>query len=115
MARRLRPVRPRRPVRTGAPFDRAIFLLLDGARADVFQELLAAGELPNVSRQIVERGAATMATTVFPSVTGVAYAPYLTGCFPERTNLTGVRWMDREKYATRPMSINRFRNYSGLG
>lgn len=111
---RRRPRFARKRSVTGA-FDRAIFLLLDGARSDTFQELIAAGELPNVARHIVEPGAVTMATTVFPSVTGVAYAPYLTGCFPERTNLTGVRWMDREKYATRPMSINRFRNYSGLG
>jgi arylsulfatase A-like enzyme len=45
----------------------------------------------------------------------VAYAPYITGCFPQRTNVTGVRWLDREQYARRKMSISRFRNYVGLG
>jgi hypothetical protein len=98
-----------------ARYDRAIFLLLDGARADVFAELLAAGELPNVSRYLVEPGAHRSATTVFPSVTGVAYAPYVTGCFPQRTNVAGVRWFDRRTYARRKVSMNRFRNYVGAG
>lgn len=89
--------------------------MLDGARADVFRELLDKGELPNVARYVVEPGGVTTATTVFPSVTGVAYAPYLTGCFPERTNLPGVKWLDRRRYATRPLSVSRFRNYTGLG
>jgi type I phosphodiesterase/nucleotide pyrophosphatase len=96
-------------------YDRAIFLLLDGARADVFESLLRAGELPQVARHIVEPGGFARATTVFPSVTGVAYAPYLTGCFPRRTNLTGVRWLDRRVYARRRMSLMRFRNYVGPG
>jgi hypothetical protein len=104
----------RRP-RGDAAYDRAIFLLLDGARADVFHELLASGDLPNVSRYLAEPGATRAATTVFPSVTGVAYAPYLTGCFPARTNVTGVRWFDRRIYGRRKMSVNRFRNYVGFG
>jgi hypothetical protein len=98
-----------------AAYDRAIFLLLDGARADVFQDLLDEGDLPNVSRYLVEPGGFRAATTVFPSVTGVAYAPYITGCFPQKTNLTGVRWFDREIYARRKVSVNRFRNYVGFG
>ncbi len=103
------------PAQAPRPYDRAIFLLLDGARADVFHELLRAGELPHVARSLAEPGGATTATTVFPSVTGVAYAPYVTGCFPQRTNLTGVKWMDREIYSRRPVSMSRFRNYAGPG
>src|SRR6187402_3241603 len=98
-----------------AGYDRAIFLLLDGARDDVFHQLLAHGDMPHLSRHIIERGTLTAATTVFPSVTGVAYATYMTGCYPGRTNLPGVRWLDRKQYATRPVSISRFRNYAGLG
>jgi hypothetical protein len=101
---------------TGPPlYDRAIFLLLDGARADVFGEMLARGDLPNLSRHVIERGGRTTATTVFPSVTGVAYATYVTGCYPRGTNLPGVKWLDRKQYAQRPVSISRFRNYTGLG
>jgi predicted AlkP superfamily pyrophosphatase or phosphodiesterase len=98
-----------------ARFERAFFFLLDGARVDLFQELLAKGDLPNISRHLVEPGAFRAATTVFPSVTGVAYIPYLTGMFPGRANIPGYRWFDREHYQKRPVSLMRFRNYSGLG
>lgn len=96
-------------------FDRAFFFLLDGARVDIFEELLARGDLPNVARLLVEPGAYRPATTVFPSVTGVAYIPYLTGLFPGRANIPGYRWFDRERYQRRPLSVMRFRNYHGLG
>ena len=99
-----------------ARFDRAFFFLLDGARVDVFAELMQKGELPNIARYMAEPGAHQTAISVFPSVTGVAYVPYLTGLFPGRANLPGYRWFDRERYQhKRPLSMMRFRNYSGLG
>jgi len=98
-----------------ARFQRAFFFLVDGARHDSFAELLKQGDLPNVSRYLVEPGAFRAATTVFPSVTGVAYVPYLTGLFPGRANIPGYRWFDRERYQRRPVSLMRFRNYHGLG
>jgi hypothetical protein len=98
-----------------AAYDRAILLILDGARADVFADLLDAGDLPNVARHIIERGGVTTAATVFPSVTGVAYATYVTGCYPRATNLPGVRWLDRKQFARRRLSPARFRNYMGPG
>jgi hypothetical protein len=96
-------------------FKRAFFFLLDGARIDLFQEYLERGELPNIARYMVEPGSFRSAITVFPSVTGVAYVPYLTGMFPGRANLPGYRWFDREHYQRRPVSLMRFRNYHGLG
>jgi hypothetical protein len=98
-----------------ARFNRAFFFLLDGARFDTFSELLKQGALPNVARHLVEPGAFRGATTVFPSVTGVAYIPYLTGLFPGRANIPGYRWFDRDRYQRRPVSLMRFRNYHGLG
>src|SRR2546430_8758440 len=98
-----------------AKFQRAFFFLLDGARTDIFEELLARGDLPNIARHLVEPGGYRAATTVFPSVTGVAYIPYLTGMFPGRANIPGYRWFDRERYQRRPVSLMRFRNYHGLG
>ena len=96
-------------------YDRAFFFLLDGARVDLFAEHLQRGDMPNIARYMVERGAHQAAVSVFPSVTGVAYVPYLTGMFPGRANLPGYRWFDRERYQKRPLSMMRFRNYSGLG
>ena len=98
-----------------ARFSRAFFFLLDGARLDLFREFLDRGDLPNISRYLVEPGRFTSATTVFPSVTGVAYVPYLTGLFPGRANIPGYRWFDRDRYQRRPVSLMRFRNYHGLG
>ncbi len=89
--------------------------MLDGARLDLFSEFLAKGELPNVARYLVEPGCFRPATTVFPSVTGVAYVPYLTGLFPGRANIPGYRWFDRDHYQKWPVSLMRFRNYHGLG
>jgi hypothetical protein len=96
-------------------FDRAFFFLLDGARVDIFEELLNKGDLPNFARLFATPGTYRPATTVFPSVTGVAYIPYLTGMFPGRANIPGYRWFDRERYQRRPLSVMRFRNYHGLG
>ena len=57
-------------------------VMLDGARPDVFDRLVAAGDLPNISRHVLEPGGRVPATTVFPSTTGIAYLPFLTGCYP---------------------------------
>ncbi len=78
---------------------RATLIILDGARPDVFEYLLAAGDLPTISRHVCEPGGAVPATTVFPSTTGVAYLPFLTGCYPGTCNLPGIRWLDTALYA----------------
>lgn len=72
-----------------------IFLLLDGARADAFDAPFSAGELPALARLRDDGGAYTV-TTVFPSVTGPAYAPFLTGRVPGPVGLPGLRWYDRQ-------------------
>jgi len=98
-----------------ADYERAFFFLLDGARVDVLSHLLARGELPNVSRYLAERGSSGQATSVFPTVTGVAYIPFVTGRFPGPANIPGIRWFDREKYGRTLFSVSRFRNYNGWG
>ncbi len=77
---------------------RATLIILDGARADVFAHLVDAGVLPNISRHILESGGITPATTVFPSTTGVAYLPFVTGCYPGTCDLPGIRWLDVRGY-----------------
>lgn len=85
--------------RTGAR--RAVLLLVDGARPDVVQYLLDVGDLPNLARYVVEPGGMVPATTVFPSTTGVAYLPFLTGCYPGTCNVPGIRWLDVAQYGGR--------------
>jgi type I phosphodiesterase/nucleotide pyrophosphatase len=74
---------------------RVVFVLVDGARHDVLRDLLDRGELPNLARLVIEPGGMTVATTVFPSTTGVAYIPFLFGRYPGPANVPGVRWLDR--------------------
>ena len=79
-------------------YRRSFLLLADGARPDVFEDLLARGELPAIREHIVDRGTCTRAVTVFPSTSGPAYLPFLTGCFPGPANMPGIRWFDRQVY-----------------
>lgn len=75
-----------------------LVLLADGARADVFENLLAAGALPEVQRHVVDRGSLRRASSTFTSTTGPAHLPLLTGCFAGTANMTGYRWFDRAAY-----------------
>src|SRR5712691_8441610 len=99
--------RNQRPRRMPGPFScsrfslmadgwrRAVLVLIDGARCDVLRELLGRGDLPNLSRWVIERGGLTTGTTVFPSTTGVAYIPFLFGRYPGSVGIPGIRWLDR--------------------
>jgi hypothetical protein len=71
-----------------------VLILFDGARADAFDAPFARGELGHLARLRGEGGLHTV-TTVFPSVTGPAYAPFLTGRYPGPLGLPGLRWYDR--------------------
>jgi len=77
---------------------RAKLIIVDGACPDVLEHLVRAGDMPNLSRHLLVSGAATEATTVFPSTTGVAYLPFLTGCYPGTCDVPGIRWLDVRGY-----------------
>src|SRR5213594_1549789 len=74
---------------------RVVLVLIDGARSDVLRDLLARGDLPNLSRWVIEPGGLRTGTTVFPSTTGVAYIPFLFGRYPGSVGIPGIRWLDR--------------------
>ena len=40
-----------------SPYSRAIFILFDGSRPDVFDALLSAGRLPQIQRHLLGGGA----------------------------------------------------------
>ena len=87
-----------------------IILVADGARPDTFAAALDSGGVPALARLRAEGGLATVAS-VFPSVTGPAYAPFLMGRFPGPVGLPGLRWFDRARTRrTRPDSA---RSYVG--
>lgn len=92
----------------------AIILLADGARADVFERMLAAGELPEIERHVVARGGYRRATSTFTSTTIPAHLPFLTGRFAGSANVPGYRWFDRTAWKRgMPLGPWCFRSYNG--
>lgn len=94
----------------------AIVLLADGARADEFARHLAAGDLPEIQRHIVDRGSLRTASSTFTSTTVPAHIPFLAGRFAGSANLPGYRWFDRAAQPSRrlPLGPWSFRSYNGI-
>lgn len=93
---------------------RVIFYLIDGARPDILRKLVDSGELPHIKNLLVDQGSMTKGTTCFPSTTGPAYLPFLTGSFPGDHDITGIRWFDKKHYKeTGRWSRNAMRSYCG--
>ena len=89
-------------------------ILADGAKAETFESLLSAGDLPSVSEHVVERGSYRRGTSVFTSTTGPAHIPLLSGCFPGTVGVPGYRWFDRDRYRGRgPAAPHALRSYNG--
>lgn len=95
-------------------FKKCIIFLADGARPDILQAELQKGNLPFLARYLVEPGTYKTILTSFPSTTGPAYMPYLTGCFPGTCNVPGIRWFDKKGYAQKGWSLKNIRSYVGL-
>lgn len=91
-----------------------ILYLIDGARPDVMQEMLESGDLPNIRAEILSQGTFRRASSCFPTTTGPAYLPFLTGCFPGTLNITGIRWLDKREFHRKGWSKNKFRSYNGI-
>lgn len=77
-----------------------VILVADGLRPDTLESAIAAGHVPALARLRDEGGLSTV-TSVFPSVTGPAYAPFLMGRFPGPVGLPGLRWYDRSRQLAR--------------
>ena len=74
-----------------------IVLVADGARADAFDGA-SLDALPAL-RRLRDEGALHRVASVFPSVTGPAYTPFLIGRFPGPIGIPGLRWYDRAREA----------------
>lgn len=87
-----------------------IILVADGARPDTLAAALHDGDVPALAR-LRDEGALHTVSSVFPSVTGPAYAPFLMGRFPGPIGLPGLRWFDRAR--TRRTAPDHARSYVG--
>mgnify|MGYP000170554379 CR=1 FL=1 len=92
---------------------RVIFYLIDGARPDVLSNLLDSGDLPHIKTYFVDQGSYVKGTTCFPSTTGPAYLPFLTGKFPGDHHITGIRWFDKPAYFQGRWARDAMRSYCG--
>ncbi|MES1166003.1 MAG: alkaline phosphatase family protein [Verrucomicrobiota bacterium] len=95
-------------------WDGVLAILADGARPDIMAELAAAGEMPVLKQHFVDRGGFRTATGVFPTVSGPAHLPLLTGMHPGQANLPGIRWAERPT-GGRGSFLFRTRSYMALG
>ncbi len=77
-----------------------VILVADGLRPDSLDAAIASGTVPALAR-LKEQGGLSTVTSVFPSVTGPAYAPFLMGRFPGPVGLPGLRWYDRSRKLAR--------------
>lgn len=86
-------------------------LVADGARPDTLARAIDAGHLPALAA-LRRDGGAHVVTSVFPSVTGPAYIPFLMGLHPGKAGVPGIRWWDRA--GTRAYAAGRARSYVGF-
>lgn len=77
-----------------------IVIVADGARPDTLSGAMRRGIVPALSALRDDGGLHTV-TSVFPSVTGPAYAPFVMGRYPGPIGLPGLRWYDRERATCR--------------
>lgn len=88
-----------------------VVLVADGLRHDDLTGAIARGHVPTLA-QLRSEGGLHCITTAFPSVTGVAYAPFLVGRHPGSVGIPGLRWYDRTRRISRLRGHSR--SYVGI-
>lgn len=101
--------------RAKAKFKLSLLLMADGAHPEILSSLIREGRLPNLARRFQEKGRCEEAVTCFPSASGPAYTPFVTGCFPGTCDVPGIRWFDPTVDLDRRLTTKRFRDYFGMG
>lgn len=82
-------------------------ILIDGWSQDKMQKALSKGLLPNIQMMIDEGVYIENGIGSFPSMTGYAYYPFLTGRPATDSGILGLRWFDRS------LDKGNLRNYVG--
>ena len=88
-----------------------LLIVADGVRHDVLHEEIQRGNVPAIAA-LCERGHRCEVASCFPSVTGPAYVPFLTGRFPAEVGVPGLRWFDRQRKVGLWPAYSR--SYSGI-
>jgi type I phosphodiesterase/nucleotide pyrophosphatase len=93
------------------PSPSVLILVADGLRPDILTTAIDRGDVPALAAMAGE-GQLTTVTSVFPSVTGVAYTPFVMGRFPGAVGLPGLRWFDRSRHLSALTGYSR--SYMGV-
>jgi Type I phosphodiesterase / nucleotide pyrophosphatase len=87
---------------------RVVVVIVDGLPVDLASEVLPS--LPFLGTRLTHRATAV---SCFPSTTGPAYFPFLSGCTPGRANVPGIRWFDRTRPTPSAFPHRGLRSYVG--
>ena len=82
-------------------------VLVDGLSKDIFLELIAHKKLPNLEKLVLRSTYVSNGIGSFPSMTGYAFYPFITGMDAPESGIYGLRWFDRTRDA------GNLRNYVG--
>lgn len=89
------------------------FFLIDGLGYDRWIAFLKKKKPPHLTNWLSRKGALLKGQSVFPSTTGPAYLPLLTGLHPGAANIPGIRWFDRQKFSPTKPFWQHTRSYCG--
>lgn len=85
----------------------ASIILIDGLDQARFQNSLKKGKLPNLQKIINDGTYIKNGIGSFPSMTGYAFYPFITGHDAVESGIIGLRWFDRS------LEVGNLRNYVG--
>jgi hypothetical protein len=88
----------------------SIILVADGLTPATLASAIRDRDVPELAA-LRDASGLNVITTVFPSVTGVAYIPMLTGMHPADAGVPGLRWYDRRRRL--PALFGHSRSYVG--
>lgn len=83
---------------------RVIVFSLSGARADLIEQYMADGLMPNLARLVKEGVKAQYAQSVDPALSLPAHAAISSGCFPDKTGIIADKYHSPRDDFTQPIS-----------
>jgi predicted AlkP superfamily pyrophosphatase or phosphodiesterase len=92
----------------GSERPQVVVVIVDGLPLGLAEDVVP--ELPFLGPRMTHRATAI---SCFPSTTGPAYFPLLTGCTPGRANVPGIRWFDRTRPTRSAFPHRGLRSYVG--
>ncbi len=91
----------------GNPFHTVTYILIDGLSSEIFNEELDAGHLPCLQSLIPKSTYVLNGISSFPTMTGYAFYPFITGIDACESGIYGLRWFDKKR------DKGQLRNYVG--